>query len=138
MTTLFDQIKAEKTNVFIAKNKKSFETPQKTATYLEAALKNYDFGYYVKTCQSKFKKSLIEHTTKKVDIALNNYTMGLITNKEKDNLMVDIWLHANCCLHHFILHDCTHEQGPYNYNHKSQKKATKQPERKRYVMAERF
>jgi hypothetical protein len=138
MTTSSNQINEEKNNVFLNENQKTGKNPRKTAAYLEAMLKQHDFGYYVKNYQSKFKKSLIESATKRVDMVLNHFTMGLITNNEKDNLIVDIWLHSNCRLLHFIIHDCSQEQGPYNYNRKSQKRETEQPEKKRYVMVDKL
>jgi hypothetical protein len=138
MTTKARQSKAEKTIVFNAENHKVYETSQKTAAFLEEVLKHYNFGYYVKTAQSRFKKNLIEDSTRKVDMVLNHFTMGLITNSEKDNLIAGIWLHANCCLYHFIVYDSYRDAGPYHYKSKAQRKEFKKPVSKSYIMADRL
>jgi hypothetical protein len=135
MTTATNHMKAENTNVFTAENQKEMETPQKTAAYLEAVLKHHDFGYYVKAAQTKFKKNLIECTNKEVDRTMNHFTLGYITNREKDNQIVDIWLHANCLLTIFVRNHNHSDQGPYNYNHKTDRKEMKQQARKKYEMA---
>jgi len=138
MTISSTQFKGRKTLLFTTENQKIAGTPKYIALYLETLLKDYDFGYYVKAAQSKFKKNLIESASREVEITLNSFTLGLITINEKDNRIVDIWLHAGCCLHRFIISECYRDSGPYNYNNKTHKKERKAYVRRGFVLTEQL
>ncbi len=49
------------------------------------------------------KVKLVDKATKDVDMVKANYNMGLITNNERYNQIIDIWTHTNSRLTHILM-----------------------------------
>ena len=43
----------------------------------------------------EIKEELVEQANAEVDEVMENYNMGLITNNERYNQIIDIWTHTN-------------------------------------------
>ncbi|MFA5780996.1 MAG: DNA-directed RNA polymerase subunit beta' [Bacteroidales bacterium] len=74
-----------------------------TAKFLDD-LKDIGFSMAFKGCLSfklsdvvipEIKENLIEQANAEVEEVMNNYSMGLITNNERYNQIIDIWTHTN-------------------------------------------
>jgi DNA-directed RNA polymerase subunit beta' len=58
------------------------------------------------------KIKMINDATKQVDEVMVNYNMGLITNNERYNQIIDIWTHTNSRLTHILMEKLkNHRQG---------------------------
>ncbi|MFZ5552539.1 MAG: DNA-directed RNA polymerase subunit beta' [Bacteroidota bacterium] len=58
------------------------------------------------------KIKMVEEAAKQVDEVMGNYNMGLITNNERYNQIIDIWTHTNSRLTHILMDKLkNHRQG---------------------------
>ena len=62
----------------------------------------------------KEKDILIEKARKEVDEVKLNYNMGLITNNERYNQIIDIWTHTNSRLTHTLMEKLKSDQQGFN------------------------
>ena len=62
----------------------------------------------------KEKDILIEKARKEVDEVKMNYNMGLITNNERYNQIIDIWTHTNSRLTHTLMEKLKSDQQGFN------------------------
>jgi DNA-directed RNA polymerase subunit beta' len=60
------------------------------------------------------KTTLIEKAMQEVDEVLMNYNMGLITNNERYNQIIDIWTHTNSRLTHILLETIKNDNQGFN------------------------
>jgi len=58
------------------------------------------------------KEKMVQDAVKQVDEVMMNYNMGLITNNERYNQIIDIWTHTNSRLTHILMEKLkNHRQG---------------------------
>ncbi len=62
----------------------------------------------------KEKETLIEKATTEVDEVVMNYNMGLITNNERYNQIIDIWTHTNSRLTHTLMEKLKSDRQGFN------------------------
>lgn len=60
------------------------------------------------------KDDMVEKANKDVDEVLMNYNMGLITNNERYNQIIDIWTHTNTRLTSALMNRLTNDQQGFN------------------------
>jgi len=60
------------------------------------------------------KTTLIDKAMQEVDEVLMNYNMGLITNNERYNQIIDIWTHTNSRLTHILLETIKNDNQGFN------------------------
>ena len=60
------------------------------------------------------KKVLVENAQKEVDSVWNNYMMGLITDNERYNQVIDIWTRTNTMLTSTLMHQLEEDQQGFN------------------------
>ncbi len=60
------------------------------------------------------KDKLIEKAMQEVDEVMMNYNMGLITNNERYNQIIDIWTHTNSRLTHTLLEKLKNDNQGFN------------------------
>jgi DNA-directed RNA polymerase, beta'' subunit/160 kD subunit len=60
------------------------------------------------------KKKLVEEAQKEVDSVWNNYMMGLITDNERYNQVIDIWTRTNTLLTNTLMKQL--EEDPARFN----------------------
>jgi len=57
------------------------------------------------------KTELVEEGYVQVDEVMSNYNMGLITNNERYNQIIDIWTHTNAKLTLMLMKNFPKDQG---------------------------
>jgi len=62
----------------------------------------------------KEKEELIEKAAAEVDEVIMNYNMGLITNNERYNQIIDIWTHTNSRLTHTLMEKLKNDRQGFN------------------------
>jgi len=62
----------------------------------------------------KEKTTLVERAEKEVIEVMNNYNMGLITNNERYNQIIDIWTHTNSRLTHTLMDQLKSDRQGFN------------------------
>ncbi len=60
------------------------------------------------------KEALIEGAMKEVDEIMNNYNMGLITNNERYNQIIDVWTHTNSKLTNTLMNRLKNDNQGFN------------------------
>jgi DNA-directed RNA polymerase subunit beta' len=60
------------------------------------------------------KKKLVEDAQKEVDSVWNNYMMGLITDNERYNQVIDIWTRTNTLLTNTLMKQLEEDQQGFN------------------------
>jgi DNA-directed RNA polymerase subunit beta' len=60
------------------------------------------------------KKKLVEEAQKEVDSVWNNYMMGLITDNERYNQVIDIWTRTNTMLTNTLMKQLEEDQQGFN------------------------
>jgi len=60
------------------------------------------------------KKKLVEDAQKEVDSVWNNYMMGLITDNERYNQVIDIWTRTNTMLTNTLMKQLEEDQQGFN------------------------
>ena len=60
------------------------------------------------------KEVMVEKANKEVDEVMVNYNMGLITNNERYNQIIDIWTHTNTRLTSALMTRITSDQQGFN------------------------
>ena len=60
------------------------------------------------------KEVLIEKAVEEVDEILNNYNMGLITNNERYNQIIDVWTHTNSKLTNTLMNRLKNDNQGFN------------------------
>ena len=60
------------------------------------------------------KKKLVENAQKEVDAVWNNYMMGLITDNERYNQVIDIWTRTNTMLTNTLMRQLEDDQQGFN------------------------
>lgn len=60
------------------------------------------------------KKSLIANAIQKVETIKGNYNMGLITNNERYNQVIDVWTNTNASLTEMVMKRMTEDQDGFN------------------------
>ena len=61
------------------------------------------------------KKKLVEDAQKEVDSVWNNYMMGLITDNERYNQVIDIWTRTNTMLTNTLMKQLEEDQQGFNF-----------------------
>ena len=56
------------------------------------------------------KQTLIDNANSQVDGIINNYNMGLITNNERYNQVIDVWTSANATLTELAMKQISEDQ----------------------------
>jgi DNA-directed RNA polymerase subunit beta' len=62
----------------------------------------------------KQKQTLIDNANSQVDGIINNYNMGLITNNERYNQVIDVWTSANATLTELAMKQISEDQQGFN------------------------
>ncbi len=62
----------------------------------------------------KIKEKFIEDANKEVDEVIDNYNMGLITNNERYNQIIDIWSHTNSNLTQVLINQLSKDKDGFN------------------------
>ncbi len=62
----------------------------------------------------KEKEEMVDAATAEVDEVMMNYNMGLITNNERYNQIIDIWTHTNSRLTHTLMERLKNDQQGFN------------------------
>ncbi|MCB0478324.1 MAG: DNA-directed RNA polymerase subunit beta' [Crocinitomicaceae bacterium] len=62
----------------------------------------------------KEKEEMVAAATQEVDEVMMNYNMGLITNNERYNQIIDIWTHTNSRLTHTLMERLKNDQQGFN------------------------
>jgi DNA-directed RNA polymerase subunit beta' len=60
------------------------------------------------------KETMVAAATGEVDEVMSNYNMGLITNNERYNQIIDIWTHTNSRLTHTLMERLKNDQQGFN------------------------
>jgi len=60
------------------------------------------------------KQTLIDNANSQVDGIINNYNMGLITNNERYNQVIDVWTSANATLTELAMKQISEDQQGFN------------------------
>ena len=60
------------------------------------------------------KDEMIKKAEKQVEEVMMNYSMGLITNNERYNQIIDIWTHTNSRLTHILMENLKKDQQGFN------------------------
>ncbi|NNK80734.1 MAG: DNA-directed RNA polymerase subunit beta', partial [Flavobacteriales bacterium] len=60
------------------------------------------------------KVKLVDKATTEVDAVMSNYNMGLITNNERYNQIIDIWTHTNSRLTHILMDRLKNDKQGFN------------------------
>ncbi|MEZ4938264.1 MAG: DNA-directed RNA polymerase subunit beta' [Crocinitomicaceae bacterium] len=60
------------------------------------------------------KEEMVAAATQEVDEVMMNYNMGLITNNERYNQIIDIWTHTNSRLTHTLMERLKNDQQGFN------------------------
>lgn len=60
------------------------------------------------------KKNMIKNAVNKVDVIKSNYNMGLITNNERYNQVIDIWTDTNTTLTEKVMKNMTEDRNGFN------------------------
>lgn len=60
------------------------------------------------------KESLVEKANDSVNEVMDNYNLGLITNNERYNQIIDIWTHTNSKLTNILMNRLTNDQQGFN------------------------
>ncbi len=62
----------------------------------------------------RIKETLIDQANSEVDEVMANYSMGLITNNERYNQIIDIWTHANSQLTQTVMKQLSEDRQGFN------------------------
>ena len=99
-----------------------FTSVPETSEFLDL-IKNLGFSFAFKGGLSfslgdiiipKQKQTLINNANSQVDGIINNYNMGLITNNERYNQVIDVWTSANATLTELAMKQISEDQQGFN------------------------